>query len=78
MPKIYVKTIILSFLLGLVITFAILNNLIFNRFIIWTCLVLLTAILINEKLTIRERWKIKHYALLTFLAIVYAIFLAWI
>ena len=62
MPKIYWKTIIASFLLGLDVA-GIIAGVVPPRLGTWAFINLLAFILINEKLTRGERWGWRHVLL---------------
>jgi len=75
MPKFYFKTFTLSLILGFLIAAMIIYKVV-NGFTVWLALTLFTAVIINEKLTVRERWRLKHYLLLTILSTIYAVIIA--
>lgn len=82
MPKIYKKTILLT----IILTLLFLNQLCilkyshplsFKSFLLFT-IVLVCAIIINEKLTRGERWGSEHYLLLAIITLVISLLLALI
>jgi len=74
MPKFYFKTFTLSVFLGFLIAVMIIYGA--NSFTVWLALTLFTAVIINEKLTVRERWRLRHYLLLAILSTIYAVIIA--
>ena len=58
MPKFYIKTVIASFFLGITFTLTILQH-VPLKIGLWAIVNLLTFIIINEKMSIREKWNIK-------------------
>jgi len=74
-PKFYVKTVVASFFLGVVTTLLFLQA-IPIKLGVWALINLLTFIVLNEKMSIREKWTGKAKALMfvVFLSTTYLIF----
>ena len=73
MPKFYWKSVLLTVAITVVglnqIGLLIFSQPLPTRLFLFISIILVSALIINEKLTVREKWKLPHYVLLSLIAL---------